>query len=75
VNEPWIDALKEYAQVREEIGECEETGECSCDADNFHRCFLCEETAGLDQRARALMNLWGDTWAMKLFLNTQEIAS
>lgn len=63
----WKLALTEYAQLREEIGRLEEAGECSCDANEFHTCSLCRETASLDHRARSLMNLWGDTWAMKLF--------
>lgn len=60
----WKGALKEYRQVREEIGRLEETGECSCE--EFYTCGLCIETTSLDQRARSLMNSWGDTWAMKL---------
>lgn len=69
----WLEALKEYAQLREEIGRLEETSECSCDADNFHKCGLCEQTDGLDQRCRALMNLYSDTWAMKLYHNDAAI--
>jgi len=63
----WQVALAEYAKLREEIGQLEETGECSCDPNEFHTCGLCRKTAALDGRARTLMHLWGDTWAMKLF--------
>lgn len=63
----WMIALREYAELREEIGRNEETGDCACDAYNFHKCQLCGRTDGLEQRCRALMNNWADTWAMRLF--------
>jgi hypothetical protein len=62
----WMNALREYAELREEIGRLEEIGECGCDPNEFHTCELCKETSALDHRAVTLMHLWGDTWAMKL---------
>lgn len=66
----WMVALLEYARLREEIGRLEERGECSCE--DFHTCDLCKGTSALDQQARSHMNLWGDTWAMKLLAGAPE---
>lgn len=74
VQRDWENALREYVHAREEIGRLEELGECSCDVNEFHTCSLCAKTTALDQRARSLMNLWGDTWAMKLAIGTKEIS-
>ena len=62
----WKRGLTEYAHLNEEIGLLEETGECTCNPNEFHRCTLCELTSAKDIRCRALMQIWGDTWAMKL---------
>jgi hypothetical protein len=61
------DALREYLKLREELGALEvRENECRCDLNEFHRCDLCTETRDKAHRARGLMKLWGDNWAVML---------
>ena len=60
-------ALQEYLSVREELGELEDRDvECTCDADKFNTCEICEAYAEKNHRAKSLLDLWGNNWAVEL---------
>ena len=59
--------LREYLAIREELGELEgRQAECTCDADEFHTCEICQDYAEKNHRAKSLIDLWGDNWAVEL---------
>jgi hypothetical protein len=61
------DALREYLQLREELGGLEaRESECTSDLNEFHRCDLCTETRDKAHRLRGLLDLWGEQWAVLL---------
>ena len=60
-------ALREYLATRQELGELEgREAECTCDADEFHTCEICQDYAEKNRRAKSLVELWGDKWAVEL---------
>jgi hypothetical protein len=62
-----FEALREYLQLREQLGELEaREHECTCDLNEFHTCDLCKESVAKRQRSRYLMELWGEGWAVTL---------
>ena len=67
-NSDAIDALNEYMDLRDELGQMEGSGEdeCSCNPNNFHTCDFCKHRGGLLDRSRILLEGWGDNWAVML---------
>jgi hypothetical protein len=60
-------ALGEYLELREALAALEaREAECQCDLDNFHTCDLCFEVRAKRQHSQALMQSWGDSWAVLL---------
>jgi|SRR6478672_11635845 hypothetical protein len=59
------DALREYLQLREELGALEQR-ESECRCADFHSCDLCIETRDKAHRLRGLLGLWGEQWAVSL---------
>jgi hypothetical protein len=61
------DALREYLALREELTELERhEAECSCDVNEFHTCEFCRDYGEKNHRAKSLIDLWGDAWAVQL---------
>ena len=61
------DALREYFALREDLTELERhEAECSCDVNEFHTCEFCRDYADKNHRAKSLIDLWGDAWAVQL---------
>ena len=61
------DALREYFALREDFTTLEgREAECTRDTDEFHTCEVCQDYAEKNRRAKNLLELWGDNWAVEL---------